>query len=143
MEREMGKRRYQVFIAPGEDIPLPIVPSPWHLNRRVRLYLEHWHLLLKFAATANPPAANLLEQCSTSIDRDDRVTLSDEILDRLSAFLDQLMETLKSAPPLAPAPTAEILEDYTNDEYVRMLEALKAVITESRRLNMPFEAWIE
>jgi hypothetical protein len=139
----MGKRRYQIFAAPGEDVPLPVAPSPWHLGRRVRLFLEHWQLLLKFAATVNPSAAGLLEQSSTPESHDDRVELSDELLDRLSTFLDELLDALQGAPPLVPAPTEEILEDYTNDEYGRMLAALKAVIAESRRLGLPFEAWIE
>jgi hypothetical protein len=139
----VGKRRFQVFVAPGTDAKLPLEPSPWHRDRRVKLYLEHWQLLLQFARILDPDRALLLRQCSTSDDRDDYVHLSDEKFGELSALLDLLARTLPDAAPLIERPTAEIPDDFINEEYARMVRAVRAVVDESRRVGQPFQAWIE
>jgi hypothetical protein len=139
----MGKRRHQVFIAPGPDIELPIPPSPWHRGRRVSIFLEHWQLLLEFAQSLDEEGGALLRQCSTPSTSDDRVDLPAKALSTLSTHLERVAGTISRSQPIAPIPTEDLPEDYTNLEYSRMARAVRAVIEESRRLVLPFEAWIE
>jgi hypothetical protein len=50
---------------------------------------------------------------------------------------------IEHAEPLVPKATDEIPDRFINEEHVRMLNAVTAVIRESMRLNQPFRAWRE
>jgi hypothetical protein len=139
-------RAWQIFVAPGpEEEPLPIAASPWHQDRWVHLPKEHWGVIVDFAASIDPTAAEWLDEISTSSDpeHDHYVRLSAQDAERLLAFLRRLGEAIETAEPLVPKATDEVPDEFVNDEHVRMLEAVSAVIAEATRRGEPFRAWKE
>jgi hypothetical protein len=75
--------------------------------------------------------------------KEHEVNLSSEKLIRMLDFLGRLITEIKQADSLVPKPTEQIPENFTNDEHARMVEAVKAVFQESKRLGKPFMAWVE
>ena len=75
-------RRKQIFVAPGEDKPLPIEKSAWHFDRRTYIPGEHWDKIIEFALIKMPEFGELLEEGSY-IDRSEPLTpeITDEILE--------------------------------------------------------------
>ena len=135
-------RMGQIFVAPGEeDESLPIPPSAWHSGRLVRLPLEHWELILDFAEKLDAEKTARLRRYSYPAEG--RVLASDEELGDTLEFIDQLKQAIAAASPLVPKPNEIFLEDYPNDEHIRMLESVAAVLAESRRLRKPFEGDID
>lgn len=139
------KRGKQVFVAPPDKDAggLPLKPSPWHVERSVYLPKEQWDLLIEVAKMIDPAKAQMLESCSTSLKQDLTVYRSKSELLRLIDFVDNLAAHIASIPPLIPEPSEIYPEDYTNDEHVRMLLAVRTVLSEAARLGRPFLAWIE
>ncbi len=141
-------RQYQVFLAPDNGPEnLPTAPSPWHIERQARLPFEHWLVVLQFARSIDLELANSLEAYSRiqySLNfKDHEVHLTSEQMFTMLDFLSRLQSEIKQADPLVPEPTDRIPENFTNDEHVRMVEAVTAVFQESKRLSKPFTAWVE
>jgi len=137
-------RRWQVFAASSQVTTLPTNASPWHLGHQARLPLEHWAVILDFAASTQPTLAQHLERWSSSgkptsslVDADEN-----EVWQALSA-LEVLIRQINEAPPLAPVIAGDILETYPNTEHVRMLEAVGAVLRVCVERHEPFMAWID
>lgn len=139
-------RRRQKFVAPGhEDEPLPTDPSPWHSGRWVRLFKEHWDLILDFAAKLDQVQAGKIRSLSCAADDNemDYVYASREELESLLRFMATLASAIERAEPLVPEATDDIPDRYPNEEHVRMLIAVAAVFREAVRLGQPFRAWSE
>jgi hypothetical protein len=143
-------RPWQVFVAPPDAqslaaLPaLPIPASPWHLEREARLPLEHWRLLLDFGRSLNLEDVELLASWwGTGVLRTDEIHASAEELQRVVALLASIADRLRASPPLVSEPTDGVPEDYSNEEYCRMLEAVAAVLREALRLQRPFRAWVD
>src|SRR5262245_7043128 len=135
-------RLWQIFVAPDSNLEtLPVESSPWSIERMARLPREHWELILKFAKGLNIQKANALASYSKPQDyfkHGDTIHVSSEELISIVEFMKHLTLEIAKADPLAPEPTREYPENYTNDEHVRMLNAVAAVFQESLRLHRPF-----
>jgi hypothetical protein len=57
--------------------------------------------------------------------------------------MEHLGRKIKQSDPLVPEPSIEFPENYTNDEHLRMLNAVSTVFREAIRLEQPFKAWVE
>lgn len=134
----MGRWK-QLFIAPGpDDDALPITASPWHVGRLVALPMEHWEVILAFAAEVDESDAEMLRELSYR-PREEPLPLEEELEDAIG-FLRELQHHIKKAPPLVPEVTEEIPENFENQEHVRMIDAVVAVLEEAKRKQLPFEA---
>jgi hypothetical protein len=145
---QLVERQHQIFLAPGNDSDtLPTPSSPWHIERQARLPFEHWLVILQFARSIDLEFGGSLEAYSkmqNSLNfKEHEVNLSSEKLIRMLDFLGRLITEIKQADSLVPKPTEQIPENFTNDEHARMVEAVKAVFQESKRLGKPFMAWVE
>jgi len=137
-------RVWQIFEAPGTDgDPLPVSPSPWHEGRIVRIPHEHWSLILQFASMLDHRLSDELNSYSTPIDNNptDEVPVALERLSIMVDFLGQVRESLRDAPPLVREASDEVPDELTNEEHVRMIDAIAAVLRESMDLRQPFMAW--
>lgn len=135
-------RRWQVFIAPGEDgEDLPIPESPWHVSRQARMPSEHWEVITEFAEKNIPGLGELLE--SASYFDEDFSKWSSEKTQAMYEGLKKLCVLISQSEPLTPKVTDEIPEDYTNEEHIRMIEAVIAVIEESQRIGEMFDSYID
>jgi hypothetical protein len=146
VDKKTMSRRWQKFVAPGpENEELPTDPSPWHSGRWARVPQEHWDLIIDFAERLDPDKSNMLRALSWAVDDNemDYIDISAEDLTALLPFLTQLAVEIEHAEPLVPKATDEIPDRFINEEHVRMLNAVTAVIRESMRLNQPFRAWRE
>lgn len=143
----MGKsRQWQVFVAPGEKTdPLPIESSPWHDERWVRIPKEHWNLILCFAEALDQNKAGKLDTYSWAADNNeyDYIYAPTEELESLLVFMEEVGRKIELADPLVPEATEEVLDEYVNEEHVRMLNAVASVFRESIRLRHPFRAWVD
>ena len=140
------KRSWQIFVAPGEDSQqLPIDSSPWHDERWVNIPLEHWELILDFADTIDSLNAQKLRSLSFPNEENEYsyIYVSLELLKEILLFMEKLADKIKKASPLVPYPTEEIPDEYTNEEHIRMLNAVGAVFQETIKLKQPFRAWRE
>jgi hypothetical protein len=142
----MGTRWKQIFMAPGENDsePLPLPASPWHAGRSVSLPREHWELLIRFARTVDAELAELMDGYSNAHveqRRANRVRATAEELARMVRFLSELIPRLRGTPALSTGASVE--EDFLNEEYIRMLEAVIAVMREALQRGERFRAWIE
>ncbi len=134
----MGRWK-QLFLAPGaDDAALPIAASPWHLGRLVALPMEHWEVILAFAAEVDESDAEMLRELSYRPPEEPLPT--EEELEAVTEFLREVQHHIKKAPPLVPEVTEEIPENFENEEHVRMIDAVIAVFEEAKRRQLPFEA---
>jgi sugar phosphate isomerase/epimerase len=132
----------QFFIAPGpEDAALPIAASAWHTGRTVRLPMEHWEAILDFAEKLDAQKTQTLR--AYAYPEGGRLLPPREELDAMLGFVRELEDAIRAAPPLVPELTEIFLEDYPNDEHIRMLQAVAAVLAEARRLELPFEGDVD
>jgi hypothetical protein len=136
----MGRRR-QYFIAPGdEDQDLPIASSPWHVGRYVRLPAEHWEILTEIIETHFPEYKELFKKASY-LDGD----FSDWSMERVIEFRNGLLKLsliLSESKDLEYELTDEIFEDYPNSEYIRMIDAIIAVVNESLECSESFDSYV-
>jgi hypothetical protein len=103
--------------------------------------MEHWKVILDFAETLSAKKAQILR--AYSYPEDGRTLPPREEIDAMLAFILELEEAIRKAPPLVPAVTEVFLEDYPNEEHVRMLQAVAAVLAEAKRLDHPFEGDVD
>ena len=139
-------RLWQVFVAPGEDSsPLPLRPSPWHDGRMVRVPHEHWLVILSFAASMNQALSDELGSISRAPDNnpDDEVSCDLERLSTLISFMQELGIAIQAAPALISEVSDEVVDDLTNDEHARMIDAVACVLKQSNEMRRHFRAWIE
>ena len=128
----------QLFIAPGpEGASLPIPPSAWHSGRVVRLPMEHWDAILDFAEQRSADKTQTLRMYSYP--KDGKILPSPDELDAMLGFIQEVQEALRNAQALVPEATEVYPEAFPNDEHIRMLDAVAAVLSEARRLGEPFE----
>jgi hypothetical protein len=99
--------------------------------------MEHWDVILDFAEKLDAQKTQTLR--SYAYPAGGRVLPPRAELDAMLAFIQQLEAAIHQAPPLVPEVTEVFLEDYPNDEHVRMLQAVAAVLAEASRLGQPFE----
>jgi len=99
--------------------------------------MEHWDVILDFAEKLNPEKAQRLR--AYSYPKGGRILPVREELDAMLAFIQVLEDAIDKAPPLVPMRTEDFPEPFPNDEHVRMLQAVAAVLTEAKRLGQPFE----
>jgi hypothetical protein len=135
-------RRYQRFLAPGkEELPLPIPESPWHLERRVRIPAEHWELLIEFAQEKIPEYGDLIEKASC-LDGDFSKWSMKKTAD-LHTALENLCLTLSQSENFTYKGIDEIYEDYPNDVYISMIQAIIAVVDESLKTSKFFDSYVD
>ena len=133
-------RRKQVFVAPGdEDMPLPIEKSAWHFGRRTYIPGEHWDKIIEFAQEKMPEFGELLEEGSY-LD-EDFSNWSEDKTRKLYEGLQQLCALILESEPLTPEIKGEILENYSPETHVNMIEAVLAVIEESQRIGEMFDSY--
>jgi hypothetical protein len=99
--------------------------------------MEHWNLILDFAERLSAEKTQTLR--NYSYPAEGRILPPREELEAMLTFINELKKAIGEAPPLVPATTEVFLEDYPNEEHARMLEAVAAVLAETRRLGQPFE----
>ncbi len=139
-------RSWQLFEGPDpDDRPLPTPPSPWIEGQLVRLPLEHWQIVVDFAAKSSPDVARQLSGISFAAagQDDDRIALEPSELQSLLKNLERLALAIRQAEPLVRVATAAVPDEFVNEEHARMVEAVRAVVTEALRLGLPFRAWID
>lgn len=100
--------------------------------------MEHWEVILDFAERLDAERTQTLR--AYSYPEHGRILPAREELDAMLAFIGELEEAIRQAPRLVPTITEVFLEDYPNEEHVRMLQAVAAVLAEAKRLGQPFEA---
>lgn len=136
----MGRRR-QYFIAPGdEDQDLPIASSPWHIGRYVHLPAEHWEILTEFTRIHSSEYRDIFKEASY-LDGD----FSNWSMEKVTEFrhgLLRLKSLLNESEDLAYELTDEVYEDYPNSEYIRMIDAIIAVVDESIKSSESFDSYI-
>ena len=132
---------WRVFIAPGdEDTPLPTSATSWHRDRMVRILSGHWDTIIQYAATIDPDKAEALDMLAQDHEGQDPPS-ADAISESLS-FIDELIQRLEAARETLPY-AEDDPDHFSNDVYVDMLQAVKAVFHEALRLHEPFQAWLD
>ena len=135
-------RRWQVFIAPGEeDDDLPVEESPWNIGREARLPKEHWDLIVELAKNNDPELGVLLEQIAY-LDGDFS-QWNEKKTKKLYKGLKQLCFTIDKSEPLAPEVSNEIPEDHPPEDHILMVRTVMAVIEESQRMGEMFDSYID
>lgn len=127
----------QTFIAPGdEDEAFPIKDSPWNIGRMALIPMKSWNLLLEYAEAFDAGKVQKLDDASWARDfnEDDYVYLSDNEIDELILFMEELRLKLMSASPIDP-------EGFYNEEYVKMLNIIVMIFEESKNRKQPYRAW--
>jgi hypothetical protein len=135
-------RRYQNFVAPGnEEIELPIPKSRWHVGRLACIPREHWELLIEFASKKMPEYEDLFEKASyldgNFSDWSEQKTL------RFRTALEKLCSILSESNDFTYKDTDEVYEDYSNDAYIRMIQAIISVINESLKASEFFDSYVD
>jgi LmbE family N-acetylglucosaminyl deacetylase len=100
--------------------------------------MEHWDVILDFAEKLDADKTQTLRRYAYPPDTR-RILPPAEELETILVFIRHLQEEILKAPPLVPEANELFPEDYPNDDHVRMLEAVVAVLSEARRLGQPFE----
>lgn len=135
-------RRYQNFVAPGdEELELPIPKSRWHIGRLACIPREHWELLIEFASEKLPEYGNLLEKASY-LDSN----FSDWSAKKTSEFrsaLGKLCSILSESDNFTYKDIDKIYEDYPNDAYIRMIQAIISVVDESIKSSEFFDSYVD
>ena len=132
-------RLHQLFTAPGpEEDTLPTPASAWHTGRYVTIPMEHWDLILDFAEKLDTDKAQILRRYAYPPNTRWLLPPTEE-LESMLVFLKHLQEEILKAPPFVTEPSDRYPEDFPNDEHVRMVDAVVAVLLEVRRLGQPFE----
>lgn len=135
-------RRWQVFIAPGEDgEELPIPESPWHVSRQAVIPEEHWKVIMEFAEKNISGLGELLD--SASYFDEDYSKWSEKKTQIMYEGLKKLCVLIAQSEPLTPEVTDEILEDYSPEAHIDMIKAVIAVIEESQRIGEMFDSYID
>jgi hypothetical protein len=137
---------YRIFVAPSNDeTDLPIAKSPWHFERVVKIPLGHWELIIEFARTIDEDKAQILEDFSVGpYESGQYIDIPNFTLCQLIDFMDELKSKLPSAESMLLFKDKifdDIYDEYEDDEYYRMLEAVIAVYKESQRLGKPICAY--
>jgi hypothetical protein len=136
------RRRYQNFIAPGdEELELPIPKSRWHVGRLACIPREHWELLIEFANEKLPEYGDLLEKASY-LDGNFSSWSIKKTLDFRTA-LEKLCSILNKSNNFTYKDTDEVYEDYPNDAYIRMIQSIIAVLDESLKLSDFFDSYVD
>ncbi len=140
------KRIYRKFEAPADTSQcLPIEQSPWHFMRNARIPLNQWELIIEFAKTINPKKAEILERDSVgSFANDEYLDISDSEIFEIISFMLELQAKLEVSEPILSLKDRvfdEIHDEFENEEYKRMLEAVIAVYRESLKLGEPVCAY--
>jgi hypothetical protein len=141
-----ARRLFQVFLAPGaKDEPLPLEGSPWHIGHKVSIPKEHWETILDFAETFDIEKTDILRLYSNLRNENqiESVFPSGEELREIIAFIQFLIQAIEYSAPLTPETTPVILENYSNEEHMRMLRAVFTVLEVSASLQQPFKSWVE
>jgi hypothetical protein len=99
--------------------------------------MEHWDVILDFAERLDAEKAQTLRRYSYP--REGRILPPLEEVGAMLAFIRHLQDEILEAPPLVPEASDLFPENFPNDEHVRMLEAVVAVLLEAQRLGQPFE----
>ncbi|MCA9423164.1 MAG: hypothetical protein KC592_19245, partial [Nitrospira sp.] len=100
-------------------------------------------VILKFAESIDSHKTKLLSSSSSTKNKNLNIERSQDELQEMIDFIERIIGKIAVSPPLVPKPTPEIPEDYTNVEHIRMLEAVKGVMKEVKRIGKPLKAWIE
>lgn len=141
----VGRRRKQVFVAPRaeseEERALTAEPSPWVLGRYVVIPLEHWEVILGLAEEVDAVRGAQLRRYSYTAN--EGILPSAAELASMRELLSLLQATLRERPALVPEATEEFPENFPNEEHVRMVEALVAVLGEVERLGEGFVGDVE
>jgi hypothetical protein len=137
-------RRYQNFVAPGdqeEDLDLPIPKTRWHTGRSTFIPAEHWELLVEFANKKLPEYGDLFEKASR-LDGN----YSNWSMEKVSEFrtaLEKLCSILSESDNFTYKDIDEVYEEYLNNAYIRMIQAIIAVTDESLKLSEFFDSYVD
>lgn len=165
----MPSRPYQVFRVYKytkdrtgliED-ELNITSSPWHISGTTHIPLEHWNRLIEFSKILDLKLSKLLEKYSYYEPIEEEVspiTLSD--LNIISTFISNIIKEIKKLSTPLVAETEIVVwkddwkseydysnppfwEDFVNEEYIRMCEAVKAVVDKCIKMSIPIYSYID
>jgi hypothetical protein len=135
----MGKR-YQCFVAPGDDdLPLPIPKTRWHVERSTYIPAEHWEFLVQYAQEHLGEEAQLMEEASYL--NGDYSHWSKEKSVQFRQVLERLCSLLGIVKDLMFKDSDELY--YENSEYIKMLQAVIAVVDESLKASEFFDAYVD
>jgi hypothetical protein len=133
-------RRYRTFITPGEEEKeLPIAKSNWHTGGATYIPSEHWDILMNFVHKKLPEYEDLFEKFSY-LDDD----FSDWSINKTNEFregLEKLCLILNKSEDLTSEKTEGVSEWFENTSYIKMIQAVMAVIDESLNSGQPFNSY--
>lgn len=152
----MAVRPYRLFEVKSYEGELPVEPSAWHCEGRLRFPLEHWLKVVRFAAQADANGAERMERLSIAELHPHQNSRDREELLWGVEFVGDLISKIETAEPLNrpedvafPHPESfdwsnpPIWDDYSNEQLCAMLKALRAIMTESLRLERRYRSWAE
>ncbi|MBU6955964.1 hypothetical protein [Hahella sp. HN01] len=134
-------KRIRVFEAPGgEAATLPIKPSMWHSERSAYIPLDHWLLILEFVREIMPGKADFLENMTFgSYKYNYYLNLSKSEQTSIIDLLYSVQDKLRNSPSILSLKDRvdDFYDEFENEEYCKMIEAVIAVYEEARRLQSP------
>jgi hypothetical protein len=133
-------RRYQIFVAPGEEEKeLPIPKSIWHVGGATHIPAEHWDILIEFVYEKLPEYGDLFESASY-LDGN----FSDWSMDKVAEFrliLEKLCLILSKSENLTSEKTEGVSEWFENTTYIEMIQTVMAVVDESLKSGKSFDSY--
>lgn len=102
---------------------------------------EHWELLIEFANKKLPEYGDLIEKASY-LDGDFSKWSMKKTAD-LHTALEKLCLTLSQSENFTYNDVDEVYEDYPNESYIRMIQAIIAVLKESLKAEEFFDSYVD
>jgi hypothetical protein len=133
-------RRYQTFVAPGEEEKeLPIPKSIWHVGGATHIPAEHWDILIEFVHEKSPEYGDLFEKASYLDGNFSDWSTSKTV--EFRSVLEKLCLILNESKDLTSAETEGISEWFENTTYIDMIQTVIAVVDESLKAGEPFNSY--
>jgi hypothetical protein len=149
----MSRRRYWVFVAPGnEEVDLPSsCRSQWVTGRYAYLPVAHWEIMIEFVSQHFPQSANLFRRASC-LDDDfsgwtmEKVRDFRHVLEDLSNLLQKSQDIdykiyYRDYKSLGQEiPEHDLLD---SEGYIEMIKLVMVVVDESLNLGEFFDSYVD
>jgi hypothetical protein len=134
---------YRIFESHQAPAALSLPISPWHYEGLVKIPEENWQVIeLAARKIDNSVVQDFFDLLQSSAERTN-VNLSSSELENYIEFFRNLQIKIQDEKILDSIDRNELVDDFYDEEYIRMLDSLIAILKEAKASHRGFKTWFD
>jgi hypothetical protein len=134
---------HRIFESHQAPATLPLPPSPWHYEGLVRIPEENWQVIELAARQIDDLLVQKFLNLLQLLADGKNISSDDNELESYIKLFQDLRIKIQNEKFLDSIGRSELIDDFYDEEYVRMLDSIIAILQEAKISQSLFKTWFD